>query len=162
MASHSLQVSPRSSRTACRPLSLTLMCAQSHSDGTTLTLTSLPVSQSPMPQCSKNCLNLTPSCLGRCENVQDFPSTPTQIGQVPTDHMLYMDYSPDHGWSPPQIKPYGPLNLDPASSCFHYCPNVFEGLKVRGFLLAHRQSICQHPDRHTWDPMGPHVYSAPS
>jgi hypothetical protein len=65
---------------------------------------------------------------------------PTQFGQVPTDHMLYMDFSPDRGWSPPQIKPYGPLNLDPASSCFHYCPNVFEGLKVRPFLLAHRQS----------------------
>ena len=44
--------------------------------------------------------------------------------------MLYMDFSPESGWSPPEIKPYGPLNLDPACSCFHYCPNVFEGLKV--------------------------------
>jgi branched-chain amino acid aminotransferase len=55
-----------------------------------------------------------------------------------TDHMLYMDFSPDSGWSPPEIKPYGPLNLDPACSCFHYCPNVFEGLKV-GPLLAHER-----------------------
>jgi len=47
-----------------------------------------------------------------------------------TDHMLYMDFSPESGWSPPEIKPYGPLNLDPACSCFHYCPNAFEGLKV--------------------------------
>jgi branched-chain amino acid aminotransferase len=45
--------------------------------------------------------------------------------------MLYVEFSPELGWSAPQIKPYGPLNLDPASSCFHYCPNVFEGMKVR-------------------------------
>src|SRR5712671_1849945 len=36
---------------------------------------------------------------------------------------------------PTSIKPYGPLNPDPTSSCFHHCPNVFEGLKVRHFLL---------------------------
>jgi branched-chain amino acid aminotransferase len=54
----------------------------------------------------------------------------TQLDKVMTDHMLYIDFSPESGWSPPEIKPYGPLNLDPACSCFHYCPNVFEGLKV--------------------------------
>ena len=48
--------------------------------------------------------------------------------------MLYMDFSPERGWSAPQIKPYGPLSLDPASSCFQYCPNVFEGMKVRLLL----------------------------
>ncbi|KAI0297532.1 branched-chain amino acid aminotransferase II [Multifurca ochricompacta] len=52
------------------------------------------------------------------------------FGEVTTDHMLYMDFSPERGWSQPQIMPYGPLNLDPASSCFQYCPNVFEGLKA--------------------------------
>ena len=50
--------------------------------------------------------------------------------QVMTDHMLYMDFAPERGWSPPQIKPYGPLSLDPACSCLQYCPNVFEGMKV--------------------------------
>ncbi len=47
-----------------------------------------------------------------------------------TDHMLYVTYDPESGWSAPEIKPYGPLTLDPASSCFQYCPNVFEGMKV--------------------------------
>jgi hypothetical protein len=47
-----------------------------------------------------------------------------------TDHMLYMDFAPERGWSPPEIKPYGPLSLDPACSCFQYCPSVFEGMKV--------------------------------
>ena len=47
-----------------------------------------------------------------------------------TDHMLYMDFAPEHGWSSPEIKPYGPLSLDPACSCFQYCSSVFEGMKV--------------------------------
>ncbi|KAI9452412.1 branched-chain amino acid aminotransferase II [Lactarius psammicola] len=52
------------------------------------------------------------------------------FGEVMTDHMLYMDFAPERGWSPPQIKPYGPLSLDPACSCFQYCPSVFEGMKA--------------------------------
>ncbi|KAH9067019.1 branched-chain amino acid aminotransferase II [Lactarius deliciosus] len=52
------------------------------------------------------------------------------FGEVMTDHMLYMDFTPERGWSPPQIKPYGPLSLDPACSCFQYCPSVFEGMKA--------------------------------
>jgi len=45
--------------------------------------------------------------------------------------MLVVDYDPAHGWGTPEIKPYAPISLDPMSSCFHYCPNVFEGMKVR-------------------------------
>lgn len=52
------------------------------------------------------------------------------FGEVMTDHMLYMDFAPERGWSPPEIKPYGPLSLDPACSCFQYCPSVFEGMKA--------------------------------
>lgn len=50
--------------------------------------------------------------------------------QTKTDHMLVVTYEPSTGWSTPEIKPYGPLSLDPASSCLQYCPNVFEGMKV--------------------------------
>lgn len=52
-----------------------------------------------------------------------------------TDHMLIMHYEPENGWSAPEIKPYGPLSIDPASSCLQYCPNVFEGMKVCGFFV---------------------------
>ncbi|KAF8055623.1 aminotransferase [Lyophyllum atratum] len=52
------------------------------------------------------------------------------FGEVKTDHMLVVSYEPLTGWSAPEIKPYGPLSLDPASSCFQYCPNVFEGMKA--------------------------------
>ncbi|TFY62449.1 hypothetical protein EVJ58_g3859 [Rhodofomes roseus] len=47
-----------------------------------------------------------------------------------TDHMLIASYDPEHGWSDPEIKPYGPICLDPASSCFQYSTNVFEGMKA--------------------------------
>src|ERR1700730_8833027 len=56
------------------------------------------------------------------------------------DHMLYMDFSPERGWSAPEIRPYGPLNMDPACSCFHYCPNVFEGLKVPSLVPHHSRT----------------------
>ncbi|KAI0651334.1 branched-chain amino acid aminotransferase II [Trametes meyenii] len=47
-----------------------------------------------------------------------------------TDHMIAVSYDPVQGWSAPEIKPYGPLALDPASSCFQYATNVFEGMKA--------------------------------
>lgn len=75
-----------------------------------------------------------------------------------TDHMLYMDFAPERGWSPPQIKPYGPLSLDPACSCFQYCPSVFEGMKVCLPTFTPLASICPTAHRHTWGPMIPHVY----
>ncbi|KIM47308.1 hypothetical protein M413DRAFT_440756 [Hebeloma cylindrosporum] len=52
------------------------------------------------------------------------------FGETKTDHMLVINYAPGTGWSAPEIKPYGPLSLDPMSSCFQYCPNVFEGMKA--------------------------------
>ncbi|KZT05309.1 branched-chain amino acid aminotransferase II [Laetiporus sulphureus 93-53] len=53
-----------------------------------------------------------------------------KFGQIMADHMLVATYDPVNGWSDPEIKPYGPLSLDPASSCFHYSTNVFEGMKA--------------------------------
>ena len=50
--------------------------------------------------------------------------------QHKTDHMMISTFHPKTGWSAPEIKPYGPLTLDPACSCFQYCTSVFEGMKV--------------------------------
>lgn len=57
---------------------------------------------------------------------------PAQLafGQTFSDHMLVMSYEPNSGWSTPVLQPYQPLQLDPASSCFQYCPNLFEGMKA--------------------------------
>ncbi|KAJ3476897.1 hypothetical protein NLI96_g10841 [Meripilus lineatus] len=65
------------------------------------------------------------------ETLKPVPPPETLVfGKTMTDHMLYVTYEPEVGWSAPEIKPYGPLTLDPASSCFQYCPNVFEGMKA--------------------------------
>ena len=50
--------------------------------------------------------------------------------------MLVVNYDPEIGWCAPEIKPYGPLAFDPMSSCFQYCSNVFEGMKVKRLLLT--------------------------
>ncbi len=49
--------------------------------------------------------------------------------------MMVAHYDPIHGWSAPEIKPYAPLSIDPASSCLQYATNVFEGMKVRIHIL---------------------------
>lgn len=71
-----------------------------------------------------------------------------------TDHMLYVTYDPEIGWSAPEIRPYGPLSLDPASSCFQYCPNVFEGMKVSTSMQLIYCAVFTSGCRLTWDPMG--------
>ncbi|KAG9076064.1 hypothetical protein FS749_012195 [Ceratobasidium sp. UAMH 11750] len=61
-----------------------------------------------------------------------------------TDHMLIVNYSPETGWSIPVIKPYAPLELDPACSVFHYTPALFEGMKA--FLDPAGQPRLFRPD----------------
>ncbi|KAJ4467233.1 aminotransferase [Lentinula aciculospora] len=52
------------------------------------------------------------------------------FGATMSDHMLIASFDPINGWSAPEIKPYGPITLDPASSCFQYATNTFEGMKA--------------------------------
>ena len=51
------------------------------------------------------------------------------FGRYFTDHMFMMDYSKGE-WRDPRIVPYGPLQLDPSTSVFHYAQAVFEGMKA--------------------------------
>jgi len=53
-----------------------------------------------------------------------------EFGKTFTDHMFTMRYGPDAGWKDPEIKPYQPLLLDPATVVFHYSQQVFEGQKA--------------------------------
>lgn len=60
------------------------------------------------------------------------------FGQTFTDHMLTAKWTLAHGWEAPEIKPYGPLALDPSSTVLHYSPTLFEGMKaykVRFFFV---------------------------
>ncbi|KAJ2076842.1 branched-chain-amino-acid transaminase bat2 [Coemansia sp. RSA 988] len=58
------------------------------------------------------------------------PKEELVFGHVFTDHMLTVEWTAKHGWDSPQIKPYGPLKLDPSCSVFHYAFECFEGLKA--------------------------------
>ena len=52
-----------------------------------------------------------------------------KFGQVFTDHMVVCDYE-DGEWKTLQIKPYGPIQLEPSAKVFHYGQAVFEGMKA--------------------------------
>ncbi len=52
------------------------------------------------------------------------------FGHIFTDYMLVMPYDKGQGWHDPEIRPYGNIELSPASMCLHYGQTVFEGLKA--------------------------------
>ncbi|KAK1925683.1 putative branched-chain-amino-acid aminotransferase 2 [Papiliotrema laurentii] len=58
------------------------------------------------------------------------PSSKLVFGHTFTDHMLTIPWSTATGWGTPEIKPYGPLELDPSSTVFHYAFTLFEGMKA--------------------------------
>ena len=51
------------------------------------------------------------------------------FGRYFTDHLFLMEYNEGKGWHYPIIKPYGPIELDPAAMVLHYGQAVFEGMK---------------------------------
>jgi len=64
------------------------------------------------------------------DSPKPIPSDAQHFGQTYTDHMLIMSFDPNVGWSTPEIKPYGPLALDPASNVLQYSSTLFEGMKA--------------------------------
>ena len=52
------------------------------------------------------------------------------FGKYYTDNMLMAQWSESAGWSDAELKAYGPLLIDPATSVLHYGQEVFEGLKA--------------------------------
>jgi branched-chain amino acid aminotransferase len=52
------------------------------------------------------------------------------FGKFFTDHMVTIDWHADRGWHDATIGPYGPIELDPATSVLHYSQEIFEGLKA--------------------------------
>lgn len=66
-----------------------------------------------------------------------------QFGRTFTDYMFTMSWHPERGWHSPEIKPYGPLMLDPSASVLHYSQEVFEGQKA--YLSADRRILLFRP-----------------
>ncbi|PAT07278.1 branched chain amino acid aminotransferase [Corynebacterium hadale] len=52
------------------------------------------------------------------------------FGQEFTDHMVSIEWTEEKGWHDAQVRPYGPVSLDPATNVFHYGQAIFEGLKA--------------------------------
>ena len=55
--------------------------------------------------------------------------TDLKFGTVFSDHMLICKYI-DGEWGDLEIKPYGPLDMNPGSQILHYGQAVFEGMKA--------------------------------
>ncbi|HET6527797.1 MAG TPA: branched-chain amino acid aminotransferase, partial [Balneolaceae bacterium] len=51
------------------------------------------------------------------------------FGRVFSDHMLEVKYSDGH-WHEAEIKPYGPIEIEPSLNTLHYAQSVFEGTKA--------------------------------
>jgi branched-chain amino acid aminotransferase len=52
------------------------------------------------------------------------------FGKYYTDHMVICNWSEANGWEEPELLPYGPITLDPATAVFHYGQEIFEGMKA--------------------------------
>ncbi|TAK70668.1 MAG: branched-chain amino acid aminotransferase [Actinomycetota bacterium] len=52
------------------------------------------------------------------------------FGRTFTDHMARVRWDADRGWHDPELVPYGPLTIDPATNVIHYGQSIFEGLKA--------------------------------
>ena len=66
------------------------------------------------------------------------------FGDVYSDHMFSMRYD-DGRWHSPEVLPFGPISLPPASATLHYGQSVFEGLK--GFMGVDGVVRVFRPDR---------------
>src|SRR6202158_6635871 len=52
------------------------------------------------------------------------------FGKVFSEHMATVSWDVERGWHDAQVRPYGPIQMDPATSVLHYAQAVFEGLKA--------------------------------
>lgn len=62
--------------------------------------------------------------------LRDLAEGNVQWGKCFSDRMVVWDWKRDSGWGKPRIEPFGPLQLDPSCSVFHYGMEIFEGLKA--------------------------------
>ena len=52
------------------------------------------------------------------------------FGKVFSEHMAVARWDRARGWLDAEVRPYGPLAMDPGTAVFHYAQAVFEGLKA--------------------------------
>jgi branched-chain amino acid aminotransferase len=52
------------------------------------------------------------------------------FGKVFTEHLAGISWDRERGWHDAEVRPYGPIQMDPGTSVLHYAQAVFEGLKA--------------------------------
>src|SRR3989441_12773990 len=52
------------------------------------------------------------------------------FGKVFSEHMAVARWDRARGWHDAEVRPYGPLSMDPGTSVLHYAQAGFEGLKA--------------------------------
>jgi len=52
------------------------------------------------------------------------------FGKYYTDNMVIAEWSEATGWGDAELRAYGPISIDPATSVLHYGQEIFEGLKA--------------------------------
>ena len=52
------------------------------------------------------------------------------FGKYYTDNMVIAEWSEATGWADAELRAYGPIQMDPATSVLHYGQEIFEGLKA--------------------------------
>jgi branched-chain amino acid aminotransferase len=58
------------------------------------------------------------------------PESELGFGKFFSDHMFVIDFDQQNSWHDARIVPYGPFQIDPAASVFHYGQAMFEGAKA--------------------------------
>ncbi len=52
------------------------------------------------------------------------------FGKVFTEHLAAISWDRERGWYEAEVRPYGPIQMDPGTTVLHYAQAVFEGLKA--------------------------------
>ena len=68
------------------------------------------------------------------------------FGNIFTNHMLLTEYTADIGWHNARILPFGEMPFTPATMCFHYGQEIFEGM--RAFRTADGHALLFRPLDH--------------
>nr|WP_286981003.1 branched-chain amino acid aminotransferase [Corynebacterium sp. UBA5992] len=84
----------------------------------------------------------------------DNPTSPAEIAEILsnpgfgkyfTDHMVTIDWNEEEGWHDAQVRPYAPIELDPATTVLHYGQSIFEGIKA--YRQADDSIVTFRPDQ---------------
>ena len=75
-------------------------------------------------------INLNPNPNAATDASREAKIAEGGFGKYYTDNMVIAEWSEKTGWGDAELKAYGPLALDPATSVLHYGQEIFEGMKA--------------------------------